>query len=758
MRLYKSLIFCYLLIGLVPYLGAADKIHPQSLYLSILNITCLCILYFKSSKELLKGLKYSVSHKPSLFYFAFVIFSIVSLFQSVNIRQSFIGLSEIFSQFLALLILIFLLSKINNLKKLFFQYVILLSSIELASTLYPYLKDISDFGSPVYRSLKYRGYSGSVNILTYLLLMKLPFLFYFSLRFKRYKWFYIVLSSLTIYAITSIFLSRSSMIATILVIIALTAIFIYNHSIDKNNKYYKPKNIIISVLIPVVFNILINNIQPSFFQNSETIQDRLSTISIDEYSANSRFRYYKHAIQSILKNPLTGVGINNWQLVSIDYDRENIGNYIVPYHAHNDFLEISSESGIQGGISYYLVILIPLFFLFKKCLNHLKKNEEVGYDFMFLTAITVYIFDSMFNFPFGRVLQQVNILFFVAFIINYSKLKPVNINNKLFQSILLIMIISFPLVLYSNIRMMKSSMDQKIILSHYNLADYSLPLSDIDEFDLEYSDITVTTLPMKSMKGFFYMRNSRFREAIEFFNEGTSRNPFLYYSETYKGFCFLNIGELDSALYYTELAFNKLPGNVVHFGNYAVTLAALKDSVKLKEAYEKAKYKDNIHDEVYLASMSDIFDRDEGGFILDNINFDIQSGSDNLKRSYYTLRVGENDMIAAAKYNELGDYLFLQKEYISAEEYFEMASKLNPYEDPYQENYANANLQIGNFQKAANILENLIEKSRAPTIKAKFMLALAYLNQDDTKKACPIIQKIKNSDQLKSADLQRFCN
>ena len=99
------------------------------------------------------------------------------------------------------------------------------------------------------------------------------------------------------------------MIATILVLIALTAIFIYNHSIDKNNKYYKPKNIIISVLIPVVFNILINNIQPSFFQNSETIQDRLSTISIDEYSANSRFRYYKHAIQSILKNPLTGVGI-----------------------------------------------------------------------------------------------------------------------------------------------------------------------------------------------------------------------------------------------------------------------------------------------------------------------------------------------------------------------------------------------------------------------------------------------------------------
>ena len=71
----------------------------------------------------------------------------------------------------------------------------------------------------------------------------------------------------------------------------------------------------------------------------------------------------------------------------------------------------------------------------------------------------------MFNFPFGRVLQQVNILFFVAFIINYSKLKPVKINNKLFQSILLIMIISFPLVLYSNIRIIKSSMDQNYFIS-----------------------------------------------------------------------------------------------------------------------------------------------------------------------------------------------------------------------------------------------------------------------------------------------------
>ena len=40
------------------------------------------------------------------------------------------------------------------------------------------------------------------------------------------------------------------------------------------------------------------------------------------------------------------------------------------------------------------------------------------------------------------------------------------------------------------------------------------------------------------------------------------RNPYLYFSESYKAFSFLMLEEDDSAAY-SELAFNKLPGNVV---------------------------------------------------------------------------------------------------------------------------------------------------------------------------------------------------
>ena len=53
--------------------------------------------------------------------------------------------------------------------------------------------DIIKFGSPVNRSLEYRGVTGSVNILSFLLLMKLPFFFYLGLKAKKYRWLYIIL-------------------------------------------------------------------------------------------------------------------------------------------------------------------------------------------------------------------------------------------------------------------------------------------------------------------------------------------------------------------------------------------------------------------------------------------------------------------------------------------------------------------------------------------------------------------------------------
>ena len=86
---------------------------------------------------------------------------------------------------------------------------------------------------------------------------------------------------------------------------------------------------------------------------------RASTISVstNDGSVNQRLRYYEDVLTHISSNPILGVGIGNWKLTSIDYDKNDIKGYIVPYHAHSDFIQLGAELGIFGFFLYLGVFL-----------------------------------------------------------------------------------------------------------------------------------------------------------------------------------------------------------------------------------------------------------------------------------------------------------------------------------------------------------------------------------------------------------------
>ena len=280
----------------------------------------------------------------------------------------------------------------------------------------------------------------------------------------------------------------------------------------------------------------------------------------------------------------------------------------------------------------------------------------------------------------------------------------------------------------------------------------------IDEMDMDYSNISMTTIPMRSLKGFFYMKAGFYREALDFFNEGTNHNPYLYFSESYKSFSHLNLKNYDSAYYFAKMSFNKLPGNVVHFANYALSLVHKGDSVELKSAYDKAIHKKEMHDELYLTAMADIIDEESNEFALENFDFISESENDNMKMGYYTLKIGRGDMMEAGSNHAIGEYYFENKDFESARNHFEKAANLNPYELTYKENLANAHLKLGNFQTAADILTQLIEIDGAKSVKVKYLLVLAYLNLEDNTTACIYIDEIQDEPLVKNLELGRFCN
>ncbi len=742
----------------MPYFGTADKMHPQTLYISILNIISIGVILYQNGipKTFKKLLKISY-YKQFVFYFVFLIFAILSVLQAINEIQSMITLAEILSQFFAFLILIYLVSNLKNVKSFFINSIVILCVIELFSTIYPYLADIFRLGYPINRSLEYRGVSGSVNIISYLLLMKLPFIYYLSVVKKKYRIFFILISVSILYSIIVIHQTRSAIILSFLVSIFILLVFIYNSFIDKKGKLFSLKSSIIVVVLPIFLSLFLSNVQATKFNRTLNVQDRLSSINLDEYSTNSRLRYYSQAIESIISNPL-GIGIGNWQIVSIDKDKENIEAYIIPYHAHNDFLELSAETSLVGGIAYYMIIVSTLFFLLKKIIQSIQRRKPLEYDLLFFTVLGIWIVDSMFNFPAARVLQQITLMYIIAVIINYYKFKTLKLPKMISTFALCVLFISLPFVLFSSIRLVKSSFDQRVLLSHYNLADYTIPLEVVDEMDMEYSDLTVTGIPMKSLKGFFYMKAGLHREAIDLFNEGTSRNPYLYFSESYKSFSHLNLKNYDSAYYFSDLAFNKIPGNVVHFANLALSHVYRRDSVGLKKAYTRAIHKKELHDEIYLTAMADIIDSDQENFALDKFNLNIQSGNDNLKRSYFTLKIGRNNVFEADKFHQIGEYYFKEEDFETAEDFFRRASNLNPYELVYKENLANTNLKLGRFGVALNILNELIIEDGSKSIKVKYLRILAYLNLQDFENACLQINEIKNEPLVRKIELERFCN
>jgi len=71
---------------------------------------------------------------------------------------------------------------------------------------------------------------------------------------------------------------------------------------------------------------------------------------------------------------------------------------------------------------------------------------------------------------------------------------------------------------------------------------------------------------------------------------------------------------------------------------------------------------------------------------------------------------------------------------------FSEAAKLNPYEIPYQENAANALLQLNRNEEVITLIDNIIDKNLTP--KLKYTRALAYLSLDNIKTACLDLKQV----------------
>ena len=147
--------------------------------------------------------------------------------------------------------------------------------------------------------------------------------------------------------------------------------------------------------------------------------------------------------------------------------------------------------------------------------------------------------------------------------------------------------------LFVSYKLYRSSILQTVILSDYNTRSYSIPISAFDDFDINFPNISQTTVPIKLLKGRYYKQNDSLNLAIRLFKESIKINPYLRMAEGELSMAYYDLEEFDSAYHYGKTAFYALPDNNTHRSSYFHSLVYKKDSVELDAAFELIKNKEN---------------------------------------------------------------------------------------------------------------------------------------------------------------------
>ena len=392
---------------------AYDTVFPQMFIISLLNIfSFIYIVNYQNLNEYISNFKYKNHY---LSYCLFIAISLISLSVAENFIEGIVTLIKLINFFLAFSFIVIL----SSFKKFnFFNYFLIATLvglfIESIFINYRVFDSVIINGNLLERSNSFRGFGGNVNISSFSILMKTVVPVFLVFNNKNYfiralSLFFIFTSFLSILLL----MSRAAIIALFLVLISILILVV----ISKKKKYFLKYSLIIITLIISIFSYNILNEKNGY----SVLTDRFSNVTdprVDE-SVNERFNFYSTAIQSIVDNPLLGIGIGNWKIKSIDLSKDIIVSYRVPFFVHNDFLQFLAEIGVLGGLCFMFYIFFPAFISFLRSI----KSRSFNIDFMILLIFIVYIVDSMLNFPIERPINYIYLCFTIALFYNQKIIK-----------------------------------------------------------------------------------------------------------------------------------------------------------------------------------------------------------------------------------------------------------------------------------------------------------------------------------------------
>ena len=383
-----------------------------------------------------------------------------------------------------------------------------------------------------------------------------------------------------------------------------------------------------------------------------------------------------------------------------------------------------------------------------------------------LTALGVYSVDANLNFPIARPQVLVVWTMIIAMINFYYRkhlqsIQPINSKPVLNYCFLGIALLSIAPSIYVTNSVYESLKGQMFLLQDFNSNQFNVPMNQIDILVPEIPNITVTTIPINSIKARYYFNAGKYDKAIALLEQGTKANPYLFYSELLKSQIYMGKGQLDSAAVYAKKAFFGLPNNALHASHYMNIINQTRDRKALGEAYELLVSKNDINNwRNYLLVASSLYPpKDKILTAKAKQAATIFPQDENIQGLYRSIAIGSMAANQAATFSNEGLAFFNQGDYKNAAINFEKALERNPLEFSYFENAATSNYLSGNIEKALEQINIVITEMNPLNGKSEYIKALIFIKMGDPIGACPLLETSKDSGYSQAiATFDQYCS
>jgi O-antigen ligase/tetratricopeptide (TPR) repeat protein len=662
----------YLLVYFIPDMGGSDVMGAQWLYASSLSLVLVGYIAIRY-KEYAEAISQVYSFKFTLVFSLLLFWAIGSYFYAINPTETLVTLARLITTYFVFI----------NLSILFYQQdrAVLFSGIAYGITAYLFFDSIyvlktfsanlrtMDLDAAI---LGLNKYHGNKNVTAASLLILIPFAMYVIMSAK---WLGRIAGIITLFlGVFSLFLmnTRSTYVG-----FALITVLFFVGLIWQNKSQIKPS--LLFFLLPAVLAIFAANTRLQLAVAGQenaggygTVTKRLGDINIAS-EQNSRIHLWGTAIDYSLKNPILGAGYGNWKLASIPYERDRANELFVPYHAHNDFIEMFADLGLLGGLSFAGMFLLLLYYTFQ--FLRTKRGDPLMVIIAFL-AVSCYGVDALLNFPAERTAMQSMLSLAAALV-----LIPLDKSARSFTAMPVVYLLLGIALLTPSIYVANETFEslkiQKFVMGEVN-SDPKMATIDVEKLP-DMPNLSSSTLPMKAMMARYYIRDKRFDDALRVLKESENDNPFLHYNDFLRTSIYASLNKMDSAHFYAKRAFNAWPRASSYYKNMIFTSAKLKDTNEIKRALQVSLDANNdvaITWNQYLLGMFEV-KRGTDKALLETLNQTLKKfpADTAILNPTRVMLMGGNSSLQSL--TAKGNALFVQGKYTQAAQAYIEMSKLD---------------------------------------------------------------------------------